>query len=290
MTVNWDDLPEPVQDAVQGHLGPVTKARTVPGGQNCDVAVVVESAGSVAFLKGVEGVSRRMRFLRNEIGAGRLAVGVAPAVLFSEDIGDWLVVGFEYVRGRDASLAPQSSDLERVGTTVEWISTMRAPHLRTLRDRWSPADSWDLLAKNDPTVTLAGVDADGLSRWSVLGAEMVDGDRLVHTDLHGGQFLVGDKGKVRVVDWGWPAAGAEWVDTSFLVIRLIEAGHDPEQAEAWGGSLRSWSNVDDTALTAFAVYVAGLWTQLAGTGRNSGAVRRAKIAREYASWRLAASR
>ncbi|MGH4014488.1 MAG: hypothetical protein ACRDSL_11315 [Pseudonocardiaceae bacterium] len=42
-----------------------------------------------------------MRWLRNEITAGQLAVGVAPqAVLFHLDVDGWLVVGFEYVPAR----------------------------------------------------------------------------------------------------------------------------------------------------------------------------------------------
>ncbi|KDA41138.1 hypothetical protein BMG523Draft_04061, partial [Frankia sp. BMG5.23] len=28
-----------------------------------------------------------------------------------------------------------------------------------------------------------------------------------------------------MVDWGWPAQGAGWVDAAFMVIRLIGAGH-----------------------------------------------------------------
>ncbi|WP_018502529.1 hypothetical protein [Parafrankia discariae] len=46
-----------------------------------------------------------MRFLRNEITAGALADGIAPAVIFSEEVdaGDlWLIVGFEYIPGRPA--------------------------------------------------------------------------------------------------------------------------------------------------------------------------------------------
>ncbi|WP_207386958.1 hypothetical protein [Frankia sp. Cppng1_Ct_nod] len=117
--------------------------------------------------------------------------------------------------------------------------------------------------------------------------DRIDGDRLVHTDLHGGQFLVGKNGDFHVVDWGWPAAGADWIDTAFVVIRLVEAGHRPEQAEEWAKSVPSWSRLDRDTVTAFAVYVAGLWSYRAATTRQAGAKKRAAVARRYATWLLA---
>jgi hypothetical protein len=287
MTLDWDDLPKTVREAVKKRVGAVTDATTVRGGQNCDVATVLRTAGEPVFLKGVHGVSRRMRFLRNEADAGRIAVGVAPALLFSDDVDDWFVVGFEYVHGRDANLAPNSDDLGRVAATLQRISTVRAPHLRTLRDRWSPADSWKLLAALEPETNVAERKTRELSEWSDLVLDRIDGDRLVHTDLHGGQFLVGKNGDVHVVDWGWPAAGADWIDTAFVVIRLVESGHRPDQAEEWAKSVPSWSRLDRDTVTAFAVYVAGLWSYRAATARQGGAKKRAAVARRYATWLLA---
>ncbi len=285
VAAGWNGLPRPVRDAVEGHVGPVAVARDVAGGQNCHVAAVLHGAGGPVFLKGVEGVSPRMRWLRNESAAGRLAPGVAPAVLFAEDVGDWLVVGFEYVPGRAASLAPGSADLPRVAAAVEKISALPAPGLRALRERWGVPDCWEKFAQAAPAVAV-GCDVGEMSRWASLVPAVVDGDRLVHTDLHGDQFLVRADGGVHVIDWGWPAAGAGWVDAAFLVLRLIVWGHRPEDAEAWAHSLRCWSGVDGPTLNAFAAYVAGLWSYRAVTRPVAGAERRARIAREYAAWRL----
>ena len=299
MTAGWSGLPQPVRVVVERRVGPVVVARDVEGGQNCHVSAVLHGAGRPVFLKGVEGVSRQMRWLRNEGAAGRLAAGVAPAVLFAEDVGDWLVVGFEYVPGRAASLAPGSADLPRVAATVEKISALPAPGLRTLRDRWSAADCWEKFADAAPAA-VAGWDVGEMSRRASPAPALVDGDRLVHTDLHADQFLVGADGGVHagsratreamawvLIDWGWPAAGAGWVDAAFLVLRLIAWGHRPEEAEAWARSLRCWSGVDGAALDAFSAYVAGLWSYRAATGPAPGAERRARTAREYAAWRLA---
>ena len=155
---------------------PVSVARGVDGGQNCHVAAVLRGTGRPVFLKAVEGVSRRMRWLRNESTAGRLAPGVAPAVLFAEDVGDWLVVGFEYVPGRAASLAPGSADLPKVAAAVEKISTLPAPGLRTLRERWIAADCWEKFAQAAPRA-VAGWDVDEMSRRSSMVPALVDGDR-----------------------------------------------------------------------------------------------------------------
>lgn len=117
---------------------------------------------------------------------------------------------------------------------------------------------------------------------------LVDGDRLAHTDLHGDQFLLGSDGSVHVIDWGYPGTGAPWVDAAFLVLRLIEGGHARADAEAWvGANVACFSYADDECLTAFAVYLAGLWGYWAATGDISGAQGRARVARTYAAWRLA---
>ena len=43
-----------------------------------------------------------------------------------------------------------------------------------------------------------------MSRWTSLVPELVDCDRLLHTDLHGDQFLLGADWAVYVIDWGFP--------------------------------------------------------------------------------------
>ncbi len=67
-----------------------------------------------------------------------------------------------------------------------------------------------------------------------------------------------------------------------MTIRLVDAGHSPREAEAWAAQ-RTGLTVGDDALTAFAAFVAGLWTYRAATGGPSGQWVRA--ARDYAAWR-----
>ncbi|MGH3913702.1 MAG: hypothetical protein ACRDTC_09860 [Pseudonocardiaceae bacterium] len=154
------------------------------------------------FLKGVKGISRRRRWLRNEIIAAPLTQGLSPAVLFSHDIAGWLVVGFDYVTGRPASLAPDSPDLPIVATTVNRISALPGAGLRPLRERFGVTDWWDKLAAEAPA-TVGGWNLDALTRWASAFPELADGDRLAHTDLHGDQFLLGSNGAAHVIDWGY---------------------------------------------------------------------------------------
>jgi hypothetical protein len=281
----WAELPEQVRDAVRDHVGPVTTATAVTGGQNSDIAAVLHRPdASPVFLKGVNGVSRRMRWLRNETIAAPLTGGLSPAVLFSQDVAGWLVVGFDYVTGRPANLAPGSPDLPIVAATVNRISALPGTGLRPLRERFGVTDWWYKLAAEAPA-TVDGWDLDEATRWAAAFPELADGDRLAHTDLHGDQFRIGSDGAARVIDWGYPGAGAGWVDGAFLVLRLVEAGHHPAAAETWARvNLVCITNRE--CLTAFAVYIAGLWGYWAATADISGAPGRACLARDYARWRL----
>lgn len=283
----WSELPEQVRYVVREHIGPFTAVTSITAGQNSDLAIVLNRAdGSPVFVKGVNGVSPRMRWLRNETIAAPLTRGISPEVLFSTDVAGWLVVGFEYVTGRAASLAPGSSDLSVIAGALDRISTRPGIGLRPLRERWGVTDWWRKLAAAAPTV-VEGWDISEATEWSELFPVLVDGDRLAHTDLHGDQFLLGADGALRVVDWGYPGAGASWVDAAFLALRLIEAGHLPAEAEAWlAGNVECFAHADEKCLTAFAVYIAGLWGYWAATGDISGARGRARVARHYAAWRL----
>lgn len=284
----WTELPEQVRDAVQDHVGPVTTATAITDGQNSDVSTVLHRPDAPPlFLKGIHGVSRRMRWLRNETITAPLTQGLSPSVLFSRDVAGWLVVGFEYITGRPASFVPDSADLPIVAKTIDLISALPGPGLKPLRERWEVTDWWDRLAAEAPD-KVQGWDLHELTHWATRFPALVDGDRLAHTDLHSDQFILDPDGSVHVIDWGYPGTGAPWVDAAFLILRLIEAGHTTADAEAWAGAnIACFSHADDECLTSFAVYIAGLWGYWAVTGDISGSHGRAQVARKYATWRLA---
>lgn len=206
MTATWTELPETVRVAVTHRAGHVTHAENVSGGQQNDLAVALTTRTGRVFLKGVHGVSRRMRMLRNETRCADLAAGIAPPVLFTEDVDGWLVVGFEYLTGRPADLTPGSPDLPLVAATVEKISTQPATGLRPLRDRWN-VDWWGRLAEEHPAA-VDDWDCTEMSRWAQAAPELASGDQLAHTDLHQDQFIIDPHGRVHVIDWAFPGAAA----------------------------------------------------------------------------------
>ncbi|GLZ43299.1 hypothetical protein [Actinokineospora sp. NBRC 105648] len=286
MTISWRELPQEVRAAVERHIGTVTDVVEVAVGQSSDLlAVLTATDGRRVFCKGVRGISKRMRWLRNEIVGSRVAAGIAPEVLFHEDVeadADWLVVGYAYLPGRRADLSPGSSDLAAVAGALERIRAKPAMDLRPLRERWSGTAWWTRLADERPDA-VHGWDVAEMTRLSAPVPTLVDGDRLLHTDLHADQFVVADDGSVHVVDWGYPGAGAPWVDAAFMTLRLVDAGHPPSAVQAW-------TRADPETLTAFACYVAGFWTHLAVAQPGPGTEHRARLALEYLRWRLEAPR
>ncbi|WP_410642131.1 phosphotransferase family protein [Amycolatopsis sp. lyj-346] len=285
---SWAALPDAVRDAVQRHVGPATAVREVERGQNCSIALVVHGGQGDVFVKGVRGVSPQMRWLRNEVAAGGLAPGVAPDVRFCADVDAedrWFVAGFEFVHGRPAELSPGSTDLELVAATVTGLGEFPGGVAPSLSERWNVSDWWLRWAALTPDPA-TGWDLDLLTEWCHAVPGLVYGDSLLHTDLHEHQFVIDDAGSVRVLDWGRPASGARWVDTAFLVVRLIAAGHEPRAAEAWAETVAGWPPRSDGAVTAFACYVAGLWSYRAVTTPFPGATRLSEAAQSYLRYRL----
>jgi hypothetical protein len=284
----WHDLPIAIRTAVQDAIGVVHSASKISAGQNSDLVIKLDRTGrSPAFLKGVRGGGRRGMFLGNEVDAGRLAGDIAPAVLCQVESGEWQVVGFEHVAGRAADLSPGSADLVRIASTLDALSERPAGETRPLRLRWSNAEHWRNVARLAPD-SVRGWDIDEMCRWSARAPELVDGDRLLHTDLHADQFLITEGGRVSVIDWAFPAAGAPWVDTAFLSLRLTASGHTHAEAQRWAAERNSWAALDRDALaesvTTWAVYVARLWSWFAIQGdATGGAGTRAQLARDYAA-------
>jgi hypothetical protein len=133
---------------------------------------------------------------------------------------------------------------------------------------------------------VAGWDVDGMDRWTALAPDAVQGDRLTHTDLHGDQFVLGADGQIHVIDWGWPAAAAGWVDTAFMVIRLSK----PDTHRTGRGVGACSTNMDRHRRQSDHRF-RGLRRRPVDLSRSHGQRSRnerpRETAREYAAWRLA---
>ena len=87
------------------------------------------------------------------------------------------------------------------------------------------------------------------------------GDNLLHTDLAPHNILIHDQ--AHVVDWAWPTRGPAWIDAGIWIVRLIDAGHSPKEAETWGEHLTAWCEAPTDAVTAFSNANAAIWDEIA---------------------------
>jgi hypothetical protein len=233
---HWTELPADVRREVDRHTGPVLSAYPISDGSSCDLAVTLETATGRVFCKGGEVGSPTTRLHRNEARVNPWLPDAAPRLLWTAERSGWLIIGFEHAPGRHPELAPGSPDLVQVAELLASLTRELTPcppiRVQRFADRWR-----DLI---DP--------------------ELVDGDTLLHTDMTPRNFLLADR--LRFVDWSGPCRSAAWVDTAFMLVRLIRADHDPAGAEAWAGQIPAWAGASNEALTAFAYALVGLWERM----------------------------
>ncbi|MCU7722259.1 hypothetical protein ODJ79_00870 [Actinoplanes sp. KI2] len=230
---HWHELPTSVLAEVKARVGPVLRVTSIEAGSVSDVAVVLETSQNRYFCKGVSPDNPKGWMHRNEALINPCLPTRVPRLRWRVDTYGWLVLGFDYVPGRHPDLAPGSPDLPALASA-----------LMTMAAALTPCPAKDV---QRATVRWAGRIAPGA----------IDGDTLVHTDVTPHNFLVNDAG-ITVVDWSMPCRGAAWIDTALMVIRLIRAGHAPEQAEAWASQIPVWADARPEAVDAFAAGVAAL--------------------------------
>jgi hypothetical protein len=238
--IEWDTLPEETRAAIEDRTGPIRTVRTVSGGRNSPLAVVVHAEVGRVFVKGIRGDHRMVITQHREAELGPHVRPVAPAVLWHlPDAGGWNVLGFEYVEGRHADYAPGSPDLPVVVDVMTRVGEIRAPETTLVRDARRSFASY------------------------VDNAELLGGDTLLHTDYNPENVLITAKGTAQLVDWAWPCRGAAWIDPCVLIVRLIAAGHTPEQAEGCVARVPAWQTAPAEGVEAFAAGNVRLWSEVA---------------------------
>jgi hypothetical protein len=275
---DWDDLPELVRRAVDDRIGTVVKAVSATSGRNSDLAATLLTSAGSLFCKGIAADSPSSFMHRNEISVSRfLPRELAPRLLWHMEKDGWLLLGFEHVPGQHADLSPKSNDLPLISAAVHAIASVPVPQDSAVNH--SMADQWSrvltpLLTADLPAAVSAWSrrNADLIAGWAAKAPQRMGGVTLIHTDLNPANFLVSDT--ARVIDWAWWRIGAAWIDPAFLVVRLIAAGHTPDQAEEWAAQFPGYRDASEEALTAFAASVALLWERrFAGTAVTNAALR-----------------
>jgi hypothetical protein len=222
----WQQLPKAVRAAVEEHTGPVQQVVPVGFGSVSDLVVILHTASSDVFCKGVTASNPRAWMHRREANVNPHVHAFAPRLRWQVDQDEWFLLGFDRAPGRHINGTPGSSDLPVLAETLAAISAVTAPRTH----RFQPAGA----------------------RWGEwIDPNLIDGDTLVHADVNLRNFLI-HNGRIAVVDWATPCRGAGWLDTALMAIRLIHAGHTPIQAAEWAQQVPAWRTAPKNAIHAFA--------------------------------------
>ncbi|MER5646041.1 aminoglycoside phosphotransferase family protein [Streptosporangium sp. NPDC002524] len=290
MKPQWDDLPGNVRHTVEQRIGQVLKADPVTKGLMPGLAVRLHTEdGGTVFLKAVSTASPAASLYARERKAGTVLPPSLPAprLLWSGEVEGWIVLLHEYVDGRDADLSPGSPDVPLVLDTLVALNESLTPcpgqdavpgvaaNVAMLQ-----AKAARLLALPAEELPYRAMYEAALGRFSL---DALDGDTLLHYDLHSGNFRI-DDGRAHVIDWAFAVRGAAWIDAVMLGPRFIEAGHTPEQTETLLARVLAWRSAPADDVTA----LAALWTLFrlhkARFGPAEGRDFRARAAKAGRAW------
>jgi hypothetical protein len=233
---HWEDFSENLRNTVQDQAGPVFEAQTVSKGLNSEIAAVLRTFTGKVFIKGLRRDHPRVWTQQMEAMINPYVVRIAPRLLWHIETDEWNVLGFEHIDGRHANYSPGSSDIPKVVDAIRLLGQVQCPDLPLKRaeQRWAPY--------MDDTSALRG-------------------DALLHTDFNPLNVLI--NGTARIIDWAWPTRGAAWIEPACFILRLMAAGHTPEDAEAWAQQVPPWSTTPKKEIDAFAAASSRVWTEIA---------------------------
>lgn len=264
--------------AVSEHTGNVTEVEEASAGRNSAVAVSLMTADGWIFCKGIKADDQQAFMHRNEAAVNPfLPKDVAPRLLWQVDTDGWLLLGFEHVPGQHADFSPGSSHLPMVADAVRAITTTDAPQVTSMKremgKQWAAALDGELsMELPDDAHAWSRENATTVAEWARRAPDYMGGATLIHSDLNPFNFLISDK--ARVVDWAWWRSGAPWIDVAQVAVRMIAAGHEPYDAEAWAGQLDAFRMADPDGITAYTASLVRMWERrFAGTDATEGARR-----------------
>ncbi len=221
----WPFLPPELRTAVETHCG----ARVVDE-EPCDLgftpgfaAVLTCADGSRHFVKAASAKAQRGSALsyRAEIAVLRcLHPDVpTPRLLWSID-SDWVVLSTQYDGGRPPSLPWVGPELDACLDALERAADLLTPAPVAAEPVEKEFAAWP--GYWDHVLPLPHLQPH-LSEAAALAstfAEHCTGETLVHADVRADNLLIldGPAGPTaQLLDWTWPAEGADWLDTVTLL-------------------------------------------------------------------------
>lgn len=282
--LDWRDLPRSVRTRITELAGAqVTAETSATTGFSPGFAAVLELAdGRGVFVKAVspEQNPESPDLARREIrAAAALPAGVpAPALLWSDDDGDWVLLGFEVAAGRPPLLPWEPTELRQVLDALQALAAAEPvpghglPQTadllaadfqgwRTLAagpaEALAPLDDWA-----DGTGTWAREHLDLLVTWEAESLRACAGSALVHGDLRADNVLIDhDHGRVALIDWPHVSVGAPWLDLAFMLPSVAMQGGGRPQDLFWSEPVAA--GVDPQRLRAALTGLAGYFVRSA---------------------------
>jgi len=223
--LEWQFLPPHIRGLIEHHCGsPVVKAVSQGAGFTPGFASVLTCEdGSRHFVKAASTKAQRP-FADSYREEARKLTALpesvpAPRLLWCHD-KDWVVLGLEYVDARNPPRPWRPADLEVCLDALEQVAGILTPapvglDLDTFAVEFADlVGYWDHVRTTQPGLPHLE-EAAALASGFV---EVTAGDTVVHTDLRDDNFLIGADRTVWMCDWNWPVAGANWLDSLFVLI------------------------------------------------------------------------
>lgn len=248
--LQWSDLPRQVRARIVELAGAaVTSETSATTGFSPGFASVLELGdGTRVFVKAVseeQNPESPVLARREIVVAGALPPAIpAPPLLWSDDDGAWVLLGFAAVDGVAPRLPWDPAELERVLGAVTELAAAGTPSPPGLPDCVTELATlmrgWEALAGNGPrldrVVEAAGShgawvrdNLDDLVAWAADGPAATSGGTLVHSDLRADNVLL-SPAHVWLIDWPHACGGgAAWWDLlAMLPSVAMQDGGDPE--------------------------------------------------------------
>ena len=265
--IAWEDLPEPLKQAIGARTGPITDVRIATAGQNSQLAAIIDASNGKVFAKGLPSGHRRVITQAREAAVAALVGEISPALLWHFEEAGWNVLGYEYADGRHADYSPGSPDLDRLVQLMEVLSAIQVlddpKPFKRAEDRWKPY-------VDDPE-TVA----------------VFAGPVLTHSDWTPDNVLVSEH-RAWLIDWAWPTLGAAWTDPACWILRLMASGgHTVHEAEGQASRLPAFQAADPAHIDLFATANVRLWDEIAQSSTSAWTTKMAQAARSWAACRQA---